>query len=86
MNMAAAYSALTVPQLKGMLGAALADHKRELEETKAKWAAEVSALREAMSKNLSEADVRASDPRRTTTPRSSVSSTPSTASWRRPTP
>ena len=51
MNMAAAYSALTVTQLKGMLGAALADHKRELEQTKAKWSSEISALREAMSKN-----------------------------------
>jgi predicted nucleic acid-binding Zn-ribbon protein len=51
MNMAAAYSALTVPQLKGMLRAALADHKRELAETKAKWSAEVSALQEAASKN-----------------------------------
>jgi hypothetical protein len=51
MNMAAAYSALTATQLKGMLGAALADHKRELEETRAKWSAEVSALREAASKN-----------------------------------
>ena len=34
-----------------MLGAALADHKRELEQTKAKWSSEISALREAMSKN-----------------------------------
>ena len=51
MNMAAAYSALTVTQLKGMLGAALADHRREMEETKAKWSAEISALREAASKN-----------------------------------
>jgi septal ring factor EnvC (AmiA/AmiB activator) len=50
MNMAAAYSALTVTELKGMLGAALADHKRELEETRAKWLAEVSSLREAASK------------------------------------
>ena len=48
--MAAAYSALTVTQLKGMLGAALADHRRQMEETRAKWAAEVSALREAASK------------------------------------
>jgi predicted nucleic acid-binding Zn-ribbon protein len=45
------YSALTVPQLKGMLGAALADHKRELAEIKSKWSSEISALREAMSKN-----------------------------------
>ena len=51
MNMAAAYSALTVTQLKGMLDARHADHKREMEEAKAKWSAEVSALREAMSKN-----------------------------------
>ena len=50
MNIAAAYSALTVTQLKGMLGAALSDHKRELEETRAKWSAEVAALREAASK------------------------------------
>jgi septal ring factor EnvC (AmiA/AmiB activator) len=33
-----------------MLGAALADHRRELEETRAKWSSEVSALREAASK------------------------------------
>ena len=51
MNMAAAYQSLTVPQLKGMLGAALADHKRELAEIKSKWSSEISALREAMSKN-----------------------------------
>lgn len=50
MNMAAAYSALTVTQLKGMLGAALADHKRELAETRARWSSEISALREAASK------------------------------------
>ena len=51
MNMAAAYSALTVTQLKGMLDAAYATHRGEMEETRAKWAAEVSALREAASKN-----------------------------------
>ena len=51
MNMAAAYSALTVTQLKGMLDARHADHKRELEEAKAKWSAETTALREAASKN-----------------------------------
>jgi hypothetical protein len=34
-----------------MLGAALADHKRELAEIKSKWSSEISALREAMSKN-----------------------------------
>ena len=50
MNMAAAYSALTVPQLKGMLDARHADHKRELAETRARWSAETTALREAMSK------------------------------------
>ena len=50
MNLAAAYSALTVTQLKGMLGAALSDHKRDLAETRAKWSSEVSALREAASK------------------------------------
>ena len=50
MNMAAAYSALTVTQLKGMLGAALSDHKRELAEIRAKWLAEVAALRQAASK------------------------------------
>ena len=49
--MAAAYSALTVTQLKGMLEAAYATHRREMEETRAKWAAEVSVLREAASKN-----------------------------------
>jgi hypothetical protein len=49
-NMAAAYSALTVTQLKGMLDARHADHKRELAETRARWSAEVAALREAMSK------------------------------------
>jgi septal ring factor EnvC (AmiA/AmiB activator) len=48
-NMAAAYSALTVTQLKGMLDAAYATHRREMEETRAKWAAEVAALREAFS-------------------------------------
>jgi septal ring factor EnvC (AmiA/AmiB activator) len=52
MNMAIAYSRLTVPQLKEMLGAARISHRRELEETKSKWAAEVSALREAASKHL----------------------------------
>ncbi len=50
MNMAAAYQSLTVPQLKGMLDARHADHKRELEQTKAKWAEEVAALRQAASK------------------------------------
>jgi predicted TIM-barrel enzyme len=52
MNMAAAYNSLTIPQLKQMLGAAHADHRRQMEETRAKWAAEVAALREAMSKHL----------------------------------
>ena len=47
--MAAAYSALTVTQLKEMLGAARITHRRKLEETKAKWAAEVAALRETLS-------------------------------------
>lgn len=51
MNMAVAYSNLTVPQLKGMLDARHADHKRELADIKSKWAAEVAALREAASKN-----------------------------------
>ena len=50
MNMAAAYQSLTVPQLKRMLDAAHADHRRELAETRAKWSAEVAALREATSK------------------------------------
>jgi hypothetical protein len=50
MNMAVAYQSLTVPQLKQMLDARHADHRREMEETKAKWLAEVSALREAMAK------------------------------------
>ena len=48
--MAAAYSALTVTQLKGMLDAAYATHRRAMEETRAKWSAETTALREAMSK------------------------------------
>ena len=48
-NMAAAYSALTVPQLRGMLDTAYATHRRETEELKSKWAAEVAALREAFS-------------------------------------
>ena len=52
MNMAAAYNSLSVPQLKQMLGAAHADHRRDMEETKAKWAAEVAALREASSKAI----------------------------------
>ena len=51
-NMAAAYSALTVTQLKGMLDAAYATHRREMEETRAKWSAETTALREAASKQL----------------------------------
>jgi hypothetical protein len=49
MNMAVAYQSLTVPQLKQMLDARHVEHRRELEETRAKWAAEVSALREAFS-------------------------------------
>jgi hypothetical protein len=44
--MAVAYGSLTVPQLKQMLSAAHNDHRREMEETKAKWSSEV-----AMSKN-----------------------------------
>ena len=51
-NLAAAYSALTVPQLKEMLAAARINHRRELEETREKSAAEISALREAASKHL----------------------------------
>ena len=50
MNMAVVYQSLTVPQLKQMLDARHVDHKRELEETRAKWAAEVAALREALSR------------------------------------
>ena len=55
MNMAAAYEMLTVPQLKQMLGAAHASHRRETEEIKAKWSFEVAALREAMAKSSAEA-------------------------------
>ena len=62
-----------------------ADHKRELEETRAKWSAEVSALREAMSKNsarlTSELQIR-----KARTPRSSVSSTLYMSSWSRRAP
>ena len=84
-NLAAAYSALTVPQLKEMLGAARINHRRELEGTRAKWAAEVAALREAASKHLATLTAEL-QPRRTTTPHSSASSTSSTSSWRKPTP
>ena len=51
MNMGAAYQSLTVPQLKQMLGAAHADHQRQMSEIKTKWASEVAALREATSRN-----------------------------------
>ena len=85
MNMAAAYSALTVTQLKGMLGAALADHRREMEETKAKWSAEVSALREAASKNSARltSELQATKNQNAA---SSVSSTLFMSSWSRRAP
>ena len=49
MNLGAAYAHLTVDQLKKMLDASHANHRQQLEETKAKWTAEVAALRREMS-------------------------------------
>jgi hypothetical protein len=42
--MAFAYGNLTTDQLRAMLDAAHANHRQQLAETKAKWAAEVAAL------------------------------------------
>jgi hypothetical protein len=54
MNIAAAYASLTVPQLKQMLGAVHADHRRAMEETRQKWSSEVTALKEAMAQRQSQ--------------------------------
>jgi hypothetical protein len=48
MTLAAVYNNLTTEQLKGMLGAARADHQRILEEVKAKHASAINAQREAL--------------------------------------
>ena len=55
MNLGAAYSHLTTSQLRAMLDAARANHRRQMEETKARWAAEVTALKEAMAQIRSQA-------------------------------
>jgi hypothetical protein len=47
-TLAAIYNNLTTEQLKGMLGAARADHQRILEEMKAKHASAINAQREAL--------------------------------------
>jgi hypothetical protein len=47
-TLAAAYNNLTTEQLKGMLGAARADHRRILEEIKAKHASVIDAWRQAL--------------------------------------
>lgn len=54
-RMAVAYSRLTVEQLKGMLGAARADHQVRLKEIKLKWGVEVTALRKAMAQRMAQA-------------------------------
>jgi hypothetical protein len=48
MTLAAVYNNLTTEQLKGMLGAARADHRRIVEEIKAKHASAIKAQREAL--------------------------------------
>jgi chromosome segregation ATPase len=48
MTLAAVYNNLTTEQLKGMLGAARADHRRILEEIKAKHASAIEAWRQAL--------------------------------------
>jgi hypothetical protein len=45
---AGAYASLTVPQLKTMLATARTAHRREMEDVKAKHAAEVAAQRKAL--------------------------------------
>lgn len=61
MNIAAAYANLSAIQLKQMLGAAHADHRRQMAETQAKWVAEVASIREAVAKSVATwtADLRA---------------------------
>ena len=48
MTLAAVYNNLTTEQLKGMLGAARIDHRREMEEIKAKHATQVAAYRQGL--------------------------------------
>ena len=48
MTLAAVYNNLTTEQLKGMLGAARADHRRILEEIKAKHASAIETWRQAL--------------------------------------
>ena len=48
MTLAAVYNNLTTEQLKGMLGAARADHRRIVEEIKAKHASAIEAWRQAL--------------------------------------
>ena len=53
-RLGAAYANLTADQLREMLGAARATHHREILGMKERWAAEVSALRQAMTRSLAQ--------------------------------
>ena len=53
-RLGAAYANLTADPLREMLGAARATHHREILGMKERWAAEVSALRQAMTRSLAQ--------------------------------
>ena len=54
MNLGAAYSHLSVGQLRAMLDSARADYLRQISETRLKWGVEVTALRKAMTQRQSQ--------------------------------